>query len=75
MVLATGVGSNALGSPIKALGFLIEVLESQSWADPLQAGEIITTGTLTSLPYISSGETWTVNVSGIDLPSLSIVLG
>jgi 2-keto-4-pentenoate hydratase len=35
--------------------------------DPLQAGEIISTGTLTMPMPVRAGETWTTNVSGIPL--------
>ena len=70
----TGFGRNALGGPMNALGFLISTLQAQSWADKVQPGEVITTGTLTGLPYIRPGERWMVEVSGIDLTSLSITL-
>jgi 2-keto-4-pentenoate hydratase len=70
----TGFGRNALGGPINALGFLIATLESHSWADEVQRGEVITTGTLTGIPYIHAGERWTVDVSGIELAPLSIAL-
>ena len=70
----TGFGRNALGGPMSALGFLTSTLPAHSWADKVQPGEVITTGTLTGLPYISPGERWTVEVSGFDLTSLSIML-
>ena len=73
-LVETGVGRNALGGPLKALGFLITALDTHSWADKVQPGEVITTGTLTGLPYIHAGEQWTVEVSGFDLASLSITL-
>jgi 2-oxo-3-hexenedioate decarboxylase len=40
--------------------------------DPLQAGEIISTGTLTMPMPVRAGETWTTNVSGtpLDGPTL-----
>ena len=69
-LIATGFGRNALGSPLKALAYLRDVLDSQSWPDPLQGGEIITTGSLTSVPFIQPGETWSVEVSGLALESL-----
>src|SRR5918996_113620 len=39
-----GVGANALGSPLLALGYLIELLKKQPEAPALRAGEIISTG-------------------------------
>ena len=50
-----GMGCNALGSPLRAVGFLARVLAAQSWAPPLMPGEVITTGTLTALPCLRQG--------------------
>jgi len=73
-VVDTGIGRNALGGPVNALGFLLERVRTQSWSDDVCGGEIITTGTLTELPYIYPGERWRTEVSGGDLQPLSIVL-
>ncbi len=43
-----GKGSNALGSPLKAVGHLIRVIAKQAHASALQSGEMVTTGTLTA---------------------------
>ncbi|MGB0384419.1 MAG: 2-keto-4-pentenoate hydratase [Ardenticatenaceae bacterium] len=69
-LIATGLGSHTLGSPLKALSYLRQVLDSQSWAEPLQPNELITTGSLTSVPYIKPGEEWSVDVSGLALQPL-----
>ena len=71
-VLAEGVGKNVLGNPATALGFLQNVLNNQPEAVPLTAGEVITTGTITSALAIAPGEHWSVDIKGIDLPSLEI---
>lgn len=73
-VFAKGVGSNALGSPLLALDHLARVLAAQSWAPSLVSGEIITTGTLTPLPYVQKGERWSVEISGAPLAPLIIDL-
>jgi len=73
-VVDTGIGRNALGGPVNALGFLLQKVKTQSWSDNVCGGEIITTGTLTGLPYIYPGEHWRTKVSGADLEPLSIVL-
>ncbi len=73
-VIDTGIGRNALGGPINALGFLLEKVRTQSWSDKVSGGEIITTGTLTKLPYIYPGEHWKTKISGGNLQPLSIVL-
>jgi 2-keto-4-pentenoate hydratase len=69
---ADGVGSDVLGSPLLALAHLTEVLSRQSRFPPVQAGEVISTGTLTKLFPVSPGETWSTTIGGIELPGLSI---
>ena len=71
-IVAVGRGENALGSPLAALQYLVKLLERQKWAEPLGAGEVVTTGTLTPLPYIHPGEKWTVEPVGIDLGALKL---
>ena len=73
-LFATGVGSNALGGPLSALGYLCDILATQTWSDPLAAGEVITTGTLTDYPPIKSGERWTAAFTGAGLNTLTIDL-
>ncbi len=68
---ATGGGANVLDSPLLAFAHLAEVLERQSRSAPVQAGEIITTGTLTPLMPVTAGGTWTTTLDGIDLPGIS----
>ena len=67
-----GSGANVLGSPLAAVQHLIEVLARQPGAQPIQAGEIITTGTITLAHAISAGESWTTELQGIALPGLQI---
>ncbi|MFQ5848681.1 MAG: 2-keto-4-pentenoate hydratase [Candidatus Methylomirabilales bacterium] len=73
-IVAVGEGRNALGSPLLALGHLARVIVGQSWAPPLTPGEIITTGTLTPLPPVSSGERWSVDVAGAPIAPLQLEL-
>lgn len=70
--IAEGKGSNALGSPLTALRYLAQTIAGQDWAPSLKAGEVITTGTLTPLPYVKAGESWSVSVSGLALPGLEL---
>jgi 2-oxo-3-hexenedioate decarboxylase len=72
--VATGKGDNALGSPLLALGYLIDVLEGLPDAAPLAAGEVVTTGTLTPAMPISSGATWSVTAHGLELAPVTIAL-
>lgn len=64
-VVDRGVGANALGHPATALAHLAEVLSRQPQFEPLAAGEIITTGTLTAAMPIRAGETWSSRYEGL----------
>jgi 2-keto-4-pentenoate hydratase len=72
MVRAQGAGANVLGSPILAALHLLNVLKDQPQFEPIQAGEIVTTGTLLSPPAILAGETWITELAGIELPGLQL---
>jgi 2-oxo-3-hexenedioate decarboxylase len=67
-----GRGSNALGSALLAVAHLTAVLSTQPKALPLQAGEIVTTGTLTAALPIYEGQIWSTNLEGISLPGISL---
>jgi 2-keto-4-pentenoate hydratase len=67
-----GRGANVLDSPLLALAYLIGVLARQSEAMPIQAGELVTTGTLTAALPIAAGETWTTALDGLNLPGMNV---
>lgn len=67
-----GVGSNALGHPALALAFLADIVAAQPQFEPLAAGEVITTGTLTAALPIRAGETWTSTISGLGVAPLTV---
>jgi 2-keto-4-pentenoate hydratase len=69
---ATGVGRNALGGPVRALAHLADVVTRQAWAPALRPGEIVSTGTLTPLPYLSAGHRWRVEVTGAPMAPLEV---
>ena len=60
-----GSGKNALRSPALCLGELARVR-------PLQPGELVSSGTLTTSTLIAAGEEWTAEVEGLDLPPLAL---
>ncbi|WP_157271943.1 2-keto-4-pentenoate hydratase [Azohydromonas aeria] len=68
----TGHGRNVLGSPLLALAHLLRLLQSQPGAAPLQPGEIVTTGTLTSALPVALGQRWETRLDGIALPGLAL---
>ena len=66
-----GVGANVLGSPLLALEHLIELLARQG-AEPLRAGELVSTGVLTDAHSVQAGETWRTRIEGLPLPGLTL---
>jgi 2-oxo-3-hexenedioate decarboxylase len=70
----TGTGANVLGSPALALAHLAGVLATQSWAPPLAAGEVISTGTLTDAWPVAPGETWRSDYGALGLAGLTLTL-
>jgi 2-oxo-3-hexenedioate decarboxylase len=69
-VCERGRGANVLGSPLTAAAHLIAVLARQGI--PLEAGELVTTGTLTRALPVLPGQTWTTELTGIALPGLAL---
>jgi 2-oxo-3-hexenedioate decarboxylase len=67
-----GGGALVLGSPLRALRHLTDVLACDPHNPPLCAGEIVSTGTLTLAMPISAGESWTTKVFGIPLEEIAI---
>ncbi len=67
-----GVGANVLGSPAYALGFLADLLAQQSFMQPLAAGEVISTGTISDALPVKPGETWSTEISGLPAQNLII---
>jgi 2-oxo-3-hexenedioate decarboxylase len=67
-----GSGANVLDGPIQALAHLVAVLDKDKLNPPLEAGEIITTGTLTRAFPVLPGEIWSTDISGFELPGLSV---
>ena len=68
----SGQGSAVLGHPLAALAHLLQVLTTQPMQPALQAGETVTTGTLTQARDVRAGETWSTVLEGINLPGLSV---
>ena len=68
----TGGGALVLDSPLLALRHLVELLADDPHNQPLRAGEIISTGTLTLAMPVSTGQTWTTRVRGIPLEDITL---
>ncbi len=66
-----GSGKNSLRSPALCLAELATAIARRFPDEPLKAGEIISSGTLTSGHSARSGEEWQVDVEGLPLPGLT----
>ena len=71
-VREVGRGANVLGSPLAALAHLVALLAEQPDDPPLQAGELVTTGTVTTAQQVLPGQTWRTELSGLSLPGLNV---
>jgi 2-oxo-3-hexenedioate decarboxylase len=66
-----GAAKNALKSPALCVGELAEALKRRG-GEMLQAGDLISTGTLTTSLPIAVGDTWIASLSGIPPSSLTL---
>jgi len=70
-----GSGKNSLRSPALCVAELAGAIVRRFPTQPLSAGELISTGTLTSGHATHSGDRWTAEITGLPLPSLTLVMG
>jgi 2-oxo-3-hexenedioate decarboxylase len=71
-VLDRGRAENVLGGPVSALRHLAAAVAADAEAEPLKAGDIVTTGTVTRAFPIAPGERWTTDVIGLPLPGMDV---
>jgi 2-keto-4-pentenoate hydratase len=69
-----GSGRNSLKSPALCLAELGAAVARRFPAQPLSAGDVVSTGTLTAGHSTGRGDLWTVEVEGISLPPLTLRL-
>jgi 2-oxo-3-hexenedioate decarboxylase len=69
-----GSGKNSLKNPALCLAELGAAIERRFPSDPLSAGEIVSSGTLTAGHLADRGDVWTVEVEGLSLPPLTLRL-
>jgi 2-keto-4-pentenoate hydratase len=69
-----GSGRNSLKSPALCLAELSAAISRRLPHQPLSAGEIVSSGTLTAGHLTSKGDLWTVEVEGLSSPSLTLRL-
>ncbi len=69
-----GSGRNSLKSPALCLAELGAAVAKRFPGQPLGAGEIVSSGTLTAGHLTTRGDLWTFEVEGLALPSLTLHL-
>ena len=69
-----GSGRNCLSSPALCLAELSAAIARRFPMEPLSAGEIVSSGTLTAGHLTGRGDLWTVEVEGLLLPPLTLRL-
>lgn len=69
-----GSGKNALRNAALCLAELGAAIAKRFPNAPLSRGEIVSTGTLTAGHLTEKGDCWTVEVEGLELPSLTLTL-
>lgn len=71
---AAGFGRDLGGSPLHALLWLHQRLQQQPDFQPLQAGEIVATGSWTNPQPAQRGEVWSTAFGQLNVPGLSVSL-
>jgi 2-keto-4-pentenoate hydratase len=69
-----GGGSNVMRNPALCVGELAAAIARSAWAEPLKAGELVSTGSLTTPMLISPGEAWRAEPEGLDVAPLVMKL-
>lgn len=67
-----GSGKNCLGSPAACLAELGTAILRRIPHEPLSAGEVVSSGTLTAGHLANKGDVWTAEVEGLPLPALTL---
>ena len=67
-----GSGRNSLRSPALCLGELASAIAKRPGAEPLAAGDLVSSGTLTESQPIAADQSWTATMDGLNLPALTL---
>jgi 2-keto-4-pentenoate hydratase len=71
-VVDHGRAENVLGSPLSAFRHFVAGMRAMPLARGIEAGDLISTGTLTRAFPIEAGEIWSTRLSGLDLPGMRL---
>lgn len=67
-----GTGTNVLDNPLTALKHFVAGLAASPMSRTIEAGDLVTTGTITRAFPVRNGETWETRISGLALAGLNI---
>ncbi len=70
-----GVGSNVLDGPVQALSQWIAGMAEHTPHWPIEAGQVVTTGTITDAAVLAGGQSWRTELSDPRLPGLQLRTG
>lgn len=71
-LVAEGSGRNSLRSPAVCLAELSSAIARRTPEEPLAAGELVSSGTLTDSCPIAADQIWTATLDGLELPALTL---
>ncbi|MBS0535895.1 MAG: hydratase [Proteobacteria bacterium] len=71
-VVDRGTAANVLEGPVSALRYLAQALAEDEGSPPIEAGDIVTTGTLTKAMPVKPGESWSTVLRGVALDGIEI---
>jgi 2-keto-4-pentenoate hydratase len=74
VLVEEGSGKNSLRNPALCLAELGAAIAHRFPHEPLEAGEIVSSGTLTAGHLTAGGDVWTAQLEGISLPPLTLRL-
>ncbi len=69
-----GDAANVLDGPLSALRHFLAGMEARPMMRGVQAGDVISTGTVTRAFPIAAGETWSTRLEGLPLPGMCLRL-
>jgi 2-keto-4-pentenoate hydratase len=71
----TGIGTIVLDGPLDALRVWVDAMHAQPQRWPIEAGAVVTTGTITDAWPMAPGERWETRLSDARLPGLTLHTG
>ncbi len=74
-IIDHGVAENVLDGPLRALRHFVAGMEARPMERGLQAGDLVSTGTLTRAFPLTAGQIWSTCLHGLALPGMRVRCG